>query len=384
MGGKAIAYAERYGMPFNLAHSLNSLGTARVVSQDPEGEAMLLRSIEVAREAGLAGAVTRGFVNLASSFVEIRNYPKAERYLEEGIAYARHTEQLSQLSYLEASRARLLMETGQWEEAIRLGEDVLSRPQQLGVTIVPAAYAVGRSKARRGDGDAGKVLARAWEVAEASDELQRMAPVAFALAELGWLSGRLGGEDRRLETVWERAREVGFPWFLGELAVWRMRAGSEPPLSLVPELPEVYSLMLEGRWVEAAGLWEGLECPYERGECLVESGVVEAMLEGLEVLDGLGAVPLAQRTRGRLRELGVQGVPRSETRGNPFGLTGRQVEVLELLVEGLTNAEIAERLFVSVRTVDHHVAAILTKLGVSSRREAAALAAEEGIGAASS
>jgi DNA-binding NarL/FixJ family response regulator len=78
--------------------------------------------------------------------------------------------------------------------------------------------------------------------------------------------------------------------------------------------------------------------------------------------------------RHELRRLGVTrlpGRPRPRTRANPAGLTDRQLEVLELLAEGLTNAEIAERLVVSVRTVDHHVAAILVKLDVASRREAA-------------
>ena len=68
--------------------------------------------------------------------------------------------------------------------------------------------------------------------------------------------------------------------------------------------------------------------------------------------------------------------PRETTRANPAGLTARQLEVLALLGEGLTNAEIAERLVVSPRTAEHHVAAVLTKLGATTRREAARRAAE--------
>ena len=102
-------------------------------------------------------------------------------------------------------------------------------------------------------------------------------------------------------------------------------------------------------------------------------------LEALAILDRIGAVPLARRVRAELRGRGARSIPRgpsTPTRRNPAGLTDRQVEVLRLLAEGLTNAEIADRLVVSVRTVDTHVAAILTKLGVSSRQEAARLSAD--------
>ncbi|HJU46528.1 MAG TPA: LuxR C-terminal-related transcriptional regulator, partial [Gaiellaceae bacterium] len=91
--------------------------------------------------------------------------------------------------------------------------------------------------------------------------------------------------------------------------------------------------------------------------------------------------PLTRRLTGRLRGLGAeipQG-PRAATRANPAGLTARQLEVLSLLAAGLTNAEIADRLVVSPRTAEHHVAAVLTKLGAASRHDAAQRASELGL-----
>jgi len=87
--------------------------------------------------------------------------------------------------------------------------------------------------------------------------------------------------------------------------------------------------------------------------------------------------------RRRLRELGVRGLargPRPATRANPANLTTSELEVLALVAEGLRNAEIAERLFISAETVEHHVSAILAKLGVHTRGEAAKAAARLGIG----
>ena len=90
------------------------------------------------------------------------------------------------------------------------------------------------------------------------------------------------------------------------------------------------------------------------------------------MFDQLGAVLLVERSEAKLRSVGAR-VPRgarASTRSNVGGLTDRELEVLDLLDEGLRNAEIAGRLHLSEKTVGHHVSSILTKLGVSSRLEA--------------
>jgi len=151
----------------------------------------------------------------------------------------------------------------------------------------------------------------------------------------------------------------------------------EAPAGCPPE----FALGIGGDWAGAAARWRSLGAPYEHALELAASGRQPELLESLATLDGLGAVAAANLVRRDLRRIGVSHLPRrprNRTRTNPAGLTDRQLEVLELLAEGLTNAEIAGRLVVSVRTVDHHVAAILAKLNVGSRREAARAAADLG------
>jgi DNA-binding NarL/FixJ family response regulator len=154
------------------------------------------------------------------------------------------------------------------------------------------------------------------------------------------------------------------------------RAGDLDPgvLGEAPDTDDPYALRATGDWRAAARRWEQLGCPFERAAALADADDEEALLAALKLADDLGAVPLGDRVRRRLRGRGIKGVPRgpqAATRANPAGLTARQLDVLELVREGLTDAEIAERLVLSVKTVNHHVAAILTKLGVDNRREAA-------------
>ena len=139
----------------------------------------------------------------------------------------------------------------------------------------------------------------------------------------------------------------------------------------------MFATGLRGDWRGAAELWGDIGDPYERALELADSGAPGPTLEALAVLDALGAAPFATLVRRRLRALGVERLPRGPqpaTRRNPAGLTSRQVEILRLVADGLTNAEIAARLVVSVRTVDHHVSAVLQKLGVPSRQAARAAA----------
>jgi DNA-binding CsgD family transcriptional regulator/tetratricopeptide (TPR) repeat protein len=92
----------------------------------------------------------------------------------------------------------------------------------------------------------------------------------------------------------------------------------------------------------------------------------------LAAFDRVGAMPDADAAAAFLRELGVKG------RTGPKDLevlTKREWEVLRLVAQGLSNADIADRLFISVKTAGHHVSSILTKLGLRSRTEAAAFAA---------
>jgi DNA-binding NarL/FixJ family response regulator len=106
-----------------------------------------------------------------------------------------------------------------------------------------------------------------------------------------------------------------------------------------------------------------------------------ALLDSLEILDGLEARPLASLVRKRLRELGVDHIPRgprATTRADRVGLTRRQREVLDLMAAGLSNSQIAERLYLTKKTVEHHVSAILQKVGAETRTQAIAVTKDGG------
>jgi DNA-binding CsgD family transcriptional regulator len=166
----------------------------------------------------------------------------------------------------------------------------------------------------------------------------------------------------------------GQSWVIGELASWRLRAGSVEETGVEAGGP--YAAQLAGDWLHAAGLWDELGCPYEAALALAEADGEDALRRSFEELQGLGALPAAAIVARRLRERGARGVPRGPrpaTRENPANLTARELEVLALVAQGLRNAEIAERLVVSEKTVDHHVSAILRKLNVRTRAEAAQL-----------
>jgi DNA-binding NarL/FixJ family response regulator len=134
--------------------------------------------------------------------------------------------------------------------------------------------------------------------------------------------------------------------------------------------------MINGDWQGAAAEWGRRGAEFARVEALA-GGDEAAAGEALRILDQLGAVRAAQRLRVELAERGFTRVPRGprrETAANAAGLTPRQMDVLALLAEGLSNVDIARRLSLSAKTVDHHTAAVLAKLGAANRVQAAVAA----------
>ncbi len=379
-GTKGIDLASRVGAIEALVRGLNAVGSTEIVLLErSDGVAKLEESARLAREAGLELHEANAFLNLGSASGEIRWYATAMRYLEAGIAFATQRDLDGPLNYCTAWLARVHFEQGRWAEAGELASQVASKPGISPISPIVALTVLGRIRARCGDPAAEEALGEAWKLAQMTGDLQRLWPVAAGRAELAWLSGRPNDVPVLVAPVFDLAMRLRSRWAMGELAYWTWKAGhlSGPP----DNAPEPYALQIAGDWQAAAAAWDRIGCPYDQAIALAE-GDESAQREALRIFESLGGEPAAETVRRRLRAMGARAVPRGPrvaTRSNPASLTTRELEVLRLLAEGLQNAEIASRLFVSPKTVDHHISAVLAKLSVRSRAEAVAAAYRLGI-----
>jgi DNA-binding CsgD family transcriptional regulator/tetratricopeptide (TPR) repeat protein len=380
-GMRALTLAERLGETEILAHSLNNVGTAELVQGDPEGVAKLKRSLELSLANGWEEHVARAYTNLGSTPVQIRSYTDAEIHLDAGIAYCREHDLDSWLLYMVGWKARAALDLGRWDEAIDHALTVMRAPDVAAPSKITALVVVGHLRSRRGDPGVWEPLDEALELAEFTGEIQRLAPVAAARAEARWLAG----EDDRVPAETERALalalEVDHGGWAGEMYAWRRRVGLDEKFAEC-DVSDPFRLELHGEHEAAAEAWRAIGCTFEAALALAFASDEAALRRGLAELQGMAARPAADRVSRTLRERGVRDVrqgPRRSTQENPAGLTARQLEVLGLVAEGLRNAEIANQLFLSEKTVDHHVSAILRKLGARTRGEAASKAAALGI-----
>lgn len=358
-----------------LVHTLNNLGAMRSMSGYPDGIDDLERSYEISERLGVTHEQIRAAVNAAWTATYWRDLDEADRWLDLALKPAYEHEQPAFESYVHTIAAVVAEMRGDWDTAESIADRLVKGTKVLGTSRNVASAVIARCSVRRGRDDAWERAVAAFDGALAAGEVQRSGPAGQAIAEYAWLGGSLSDDVRsQLLGVMDECIRLDAVWHAGDIAQYLWLAGE---IDAIPErVAEPHLLLANGDWRGAAAFWEEHGCPYERAVVL-STGDDESKLIALGLFDDLGGVPAAARLRGELQARGVKGIPRGPqktTKENRFGLTGRQAEVLALVAEGLTNAEIAERLFVSVRTVDHHVSAVLSKLGVSTREEAARLA----------
>jgi DNA-binding CsgD family transcriptional regulator len=268
---------------------------------------------------------------------------------------------------------RSLAEQGRYADADVELARVLRQPHLSPVTQIAAAVVAGQLAVRRGQDDPGH-LAAVLAGAESTGEIQRLAPLAAARAAAAWIAGRVSDIPAEIDRAWSAALAHPHPWALGELSWWLVVGGARRPTPL--PVPRPFALMLAEEWTAAAEEWGSLGCPLWTAIALAWSPELTDGRRALEIVEEIGA-PAVGRAMLRDRHARGQPVPRGRRapgRANAAHLTARELEVLGLLVEGLSNAELAQRLYLSEKTVGHHVSAVLHKMGEPSRARAVAAA----------
>jgi DNA-binding CsgD family transcriptional regulator/tetratricopeptide (TPR) repeat protein len=379
----ALARAEKLGRWDIYLQALTYLRTARASTDLDEGIPAIQAAIEEARRRGELDALPRLYANLTSLMTPGRRYQGLDAAFDAGIAACDARDQAPLQALIRGNRAAAWLDQGRLGEALSEAEDVVYGPYPKGAAALTAMIALSRTRVRLGFAEGG-VLEQARRMPTAGRDLLRRVPIAIADAEALWLDGSRPRAAERLAEVLELTIEAWSQvWNIGEAALWLTILGQPPKLSskALAELSAPHRAHLEGRWGAAAEGWGALGCPYEQAIALA-AGDDDGQRAALAIFDRLGAVPAARKLRRRMRADGQRSVPsgpRAARRLDPAGLTRRQKEVLALLGSGLSNADIADRLALSGKTVEHHVSAILSALDAPSRLAAVHVARERGL-----
>jgi DNA-binding CsgD family transcriptional regulator/tetratricopeptide (TPR) repeat protein len=375
---RAIELARMSRSDLTLIHALSIKGLSLYRMGDEEGKNLLQEARALAEAGEHWFQQARAIYNLAGAAVH-----QGELGLAEG-GFRHLTEIATRFEVpmfeipLRALHAEVLLARGEFDLAEdQATEGSLANAYASSIWAPELDWVLGILQTRRGRPEALDTLERAWASGVDIKDLHFESLVAAAIAENLWVTG-VSDHDRMalFNQILDETVRLEHVWNAGRLALWLCKLGSEVPDGIA----EPYRLMLVGESLKAAQLWEELGYPYEHAIAL-SHGETRDRLQAVEILESLGATAVAAKLRAELRAEGVF-IPRGRgqtTRRHPMGLTAREDEVLALVAEGLSNLEIADRLFLSPRTVEHHVAAVMSKLNAGSRKEAGAVAVKKGL-----
>ena len=373
-GEKAVKFAKEINDLDIEAHALNNIGTAMMFVDDPVGEVHLKKSLELSIKNNYSEHASRAYTNMGCVLLQRRRLNEASKYFIEGTEYFNEKDLYVYGLCMAGHHAHLKLYMGQWDEAVEMLNVIFRRDNIPDANKIVPLFVVGIIRARRGDPGAENLLRESYELALTIREPDKIVVTLAAKAEAFWLKNKLSDLVEELETQHSKILKTNNPWTIGVIAYWLWKAGR---LNKIPDkIAKPYYLQIKGDWKSAAKLWEDLKSPYEQAMALSE-GDEEAMKKSIEIFERLSAFATSSFIKQKMRKRGLKKIPkgpRKTTRENLAGLTSRQMEVLKLLSKGLSNNEIGNKLFISPKTVDHHISAILSKLNIHSRFEAAAFA----------
>jgi DNA-binding CsgD family transcriptional regulator/tetratricopeptide (TPR) repeat protein len=369
---RALEMSETLGLTDLVSQALNTLSAiAYETGQGEDWQEPLRRSLDVALANQLPLQAAFAYTNLQEFTTGTMRYAEAERWYREGAAYCDEHDLDTWGLCLAGGQALVLASTGRWDEVESISAGPLGGDRSSPINRVTFLVPLALSRARTGVGDAWAPLEEAAASTDALGEAYWAAYVRAARAEVAWLAGDPALAETEIAAAAAHAADA--PVQRATVALQRFRITGEVDPDAV-DLPAPHAAELKGDVREAVRLWDDVGRPYDAAMALLGSCDVADLREALPRFEALGAPPAAALARRRLRAAGVRvgsAGPRPATRQHPDGLTVREQEVLTLIAEGLSDQAIADRLVISPRTVHHHVAALLAKLGVASRKEAA-------------
>jgi len=380
-GNMAIEMAKEINDDETLCHALNNVGASqwKIQATKETGKMLLIESLALALKKSFHEHAARAYSNIIYNYIEDKDYDFAKRFLEEGITYCEDLGLDSSNKYQQYLKARLLLETGDWNAAISIAKNLLQNEVLPGTIKAACLNLLTTIKIRRGEPDVLFLLDEAKALAFKTREHQRVIPMMIALLEYEWLTGKKIITDEELKICIELTQKVDNIFLNSEIHFWLQKTGKKVPG--LQELSEPYKYLMEGKINKAADFWQKKGCPFENAFALFEGNETDKK-NALLLFQQLGANAVSEKIKMEMRAGGIKKIPRGlrkSTQANPAQLTNRELDVLQLLQQGNQNKEIAGALFISPKTADHHISSILFKLDVNSRSKAVTEAVRLGI-----